>query len=94
MWTNSNAWAPTFRWTERWRLSRAARRLPERRSALTDLRAGMALIIAGFMAKGVTEIEDIEHVERGYENIVQKITSLGGEIEKTTLPDSVYAKAL
>jgi UDP-N-acetylglucosamine 1-carboxyvinyltransferase len=54
----------------------------------------MALIIAGFMAKGVTEIEDIEHVERGYENIVQKITSLGGEIEKTTLPDSVYAKAL
>jgi UDP-N-acetylglucosamine 1-carboxyvinyltransferase len=60
----------------------------------TDLRAGMALIIAGFMAKGVTEIEDIEHVERGYENIVQKITSLGGEIEKTTLPDSVYAKAL
>ncbi len=60
----------------------------------TDLRAGMALIIAGFMAKGVTEIEDIEHIERGYEDVVEKIIGLGGQIEKIVTPDSVYAKAL
>src|SRR5699024_6787718 len=35
----------------------------------TDLRAGAALIIAGLMAEGTTEIEDIEHIDRGYENI-------------------------
>jgi UDP-N-acetylglucosamine 1-carboxyvinyltransferase len=53
----------------------------------TDLRAGMALVIAGLMAEGVTEIEDVEHVERGYSCLVQKIRALGGDIEKQTIPD-------
>ena len=39
----------------------------------TDLRAGAAMIIAGLMADGVTEIHDIYHIDRGYENFEQKI---------------------
>ena len=46
-----------------------------------DLRAGAAMIIAGFMAHGVTEIYDIHHIDRGYENIVEKFKSLGANIE-------------
>ena len=46
----------------------------------SDLRAGAALIIAGLMAEGTTEIEDIYHIERGYEDIIEKIHSLGGKI--------------
>jgi UDP-N-acetylglucosamine 1-carboxyvinyltransferase len=47
-----------------------------------DLRAGAALIIAGLAAYGVTEIENIHYVERGYENIVLKLRGAGAEIEK------------
>ncbi|MDR3072096.1 MAG: UDP-N-acetylglucosamine 1-carboxyvinyltransferase [Clostridiales Family XIII bacterium] len=43
----------------------------------TDLRAGAALILAGLAAKGTTEISDIYHIERGYDNIVGKLASLG-----------------
>ena len=46
-----------------------------------DLRAGAAMIIAGLMAHGSTEIYDIHHIERGYENIVDKFKSLGANIE-------------
>jgi UDP-N-acetylglucosamine 1-carboxyvinyltransferase len=47
-----------------------------------DLRAGAALIIAGLAAYGVTEIENIHYVERGYENIAEKLRGAGAEIEK------------
>ena len=53
----------------------------------TDLRAGAAMVIAGLMARGTTEIYDIFHVERGYENIVEKIKGMGGLIEKVTIED-------
>jgi len=43
----------------------------------TDLRAGAAMIIAGLAAHGVTKIEDIEHIQRGYEDIVEKFVGLG-----------------
>ena len=46
----------------------------------TDLRAGAAMIIAGLVAKGTTEIEDIYHIERGYENVVGKFKGLGANI--------------
>jgi UDP-N-acetylglucosamine 1-carboxyvinyltransferase len=49
-----------------------------------DLRAGAALIVAGLAAYGVTEIENIHYVERGYENIVEKLRGAGAEIEKIT----------
>jgi len=46
-----------------------------------DLRAGAAMIIAGLIAHGATEIYDIHHIERGYENIVDKFKALGANIE-------------
>lgn len=46
-----------------------------------DLRAGAAMIIAGLIAHGKTEIYDIHHIDRGYENIVDKFKSLGADIE-------------
>ncbi len=47
-----------------------------------DLRAGAAMLIAGLMADGKTEIYDIYHIERGYEKVVEKITGIGGRIIK------------
>ena len=48
----------------------------------TDLRAGAALIIAGLSAKGETTIENISHIERGYENIIEQLKNLGADIKK------------
>ena len=53
----------------------------------TDLRAGAAMIIAGLVAKGQTEIEDIYHIERGYEDIVEKLRALGADITRIERPD-------
>lgn len=47
----------------------------------SDLRAGAALIIAGLIAEGTTVIENIEHILRGYEDIVQKLKNVGADIE-------------
>ena len=52
-----------------------------------DLRAGAAMIIAGLMAHGTTEIEDILHIDRGYENVVEKLTGLGADIKRIDVPD-------
>ena len=46
----------------------------------TDLRAGACLVLAGLLAEGTTTIVNIEHVLRGYENIVEKLTDIGAEI--------------
>lgn len=46
----------------------------------TDLRAGAAMIAAGLIADGTTKISDIEHVLRGYENIIEKLTNVGAHI--------------
>ena len=48
----------------------------------TDLRAGAALIIAGLMARGVTEIYELEYIDRGYEHIENKLRSLGAVISR------------
>lgn len=48
----------------------------------TDLRAGAALILAGLVAEGITEITDIEHIERGYVNIHEKLNQLGANIQR------------
>lgn len=47
----------------------------------TDLRAGAALVIAGLMAKGTTRITNVEHILRGYENIVEKLLDVGAKLE-------------
>ena len=48
----------------------------------TDLRAGAALVIAGLMARGVTEIYEPEYIDRGYEHLEDKLCSLGAEIRR------------
>ena len=59
-----------------------------------DLRAGVAMIIAGLAAKGRTEIEDIHYIERGYDDIVGKLRAVGADIKKVIIPDpSVFEKA-
>lgn len=55
----------------------------------TDLRAGAALIIAALSADGVSEIYDIFHVERGYENMEVKLRNLGANIVKAEEPDPI-----
>lgn len=47
-----------------------------------DLRAGAALVIAGLTAEGTTVVEDIHFIERGYENIIGKLTDLGADIRR------------
>ncbi len=58
----------------------------------TDLRAGAALIVAALGAEGVTEIYDIFHVERGYENMEEKLRALGADIVKVDEPDPAEAE--
>ena len=52
-----------------------------------DLRAGAAMVVAALAAKGKTTIEDIQYIERGYVNIVEKIRAVGGNIQKINFPE-------
>lgn len=52
------------------------------RVSAPDLRAGAALVIAGLAAEGITIVDDIYYIERGYENLDQKFQGLGAKIEK------------
>ncbi len=54
-----------------------------------DLRAGAAMIIAGLCAEGETAIGNIHYIDRGYESIVDKLTSVGAKIERRTYPDEI-----
>ena len=51
---------------------------------VTDLRAGAALIIAGVAAKGTTEVYNLEHIDRGYENIEEKFRKIGANIQRVS----------
>ncbi len=55
----------------------------------TDLRAGAALIIAGLSTEGTTEIEDIYHIERGYDNMDGKLRAMGADIVKRTVSENI-----
>lgn len=59
-----------------------------------DLRAGAAMLIAGLMADGCTEVEDIHHIERGYSDLVEKLNRLGADIRKVTCSDNETERAL
>ena len=52
-----------------------------------DLRAGAAMVIAGLVADDVTIVEDVHFIERGYENIIEKLQGLGGRIRRIETPD-------
>ena len=47
----------------------------------TDLRAGACLVLAGLVAEGITTIENVDHILRGYEQLIQKLTNVGAKIE-------------
>ncbi|MDP4114250.1 MAG: UDP-N-acetylglucosamine 1-carboxyvinyltransferase, partial [Bacillota bacterium] len=51
----------------------------------SDLRAGAALVIAGLLADGVTEVTGLEHIDRGYSNLVEKLTGLGATVWRESL---------
>ena len=53
-----------------------------------DLRAGAAMVIAGLAAQGTTEISNIYHIERGYEDIVRKLSGVGADIRVVVTPDA------
>ena len=52
-----------------------------------DLRAGAAMVIAGLAAQGITEIDGIHHIERGYETLVEKLSAVGADIRSIVVPD-------
>ena len=52
-----------------------------------DLRAGAAMVIAGLAAQGTTEVSNIKHIERGYEDIVGKLSGVGADIRMVEVPD-------
>lgn len=54
-----------------------------------DLRAGAAMVIAALTAEGTTVVDDIHHILRGYENIVEKLNAVGADIRLVQLPDAV-----
>ena len=60
------------------------RKLTGARVSAPDLRAGAALVIAGLAADGVTVVDDIVYIQRGYENFEEKLRSLGAEIERVS----------
>lgn len=54
-----------------------------------DLRGGAALALAGLIADGYTEVSAVHHIDRGYENFVEKLTQLGACVERVSRPDSL-----
>ena len=53
----------------------------------TDLRAGAAMLIAGLMAKGTTELQNLAHIDRGYENFEEKLRRLGAQLERVKMEE-------
>lgn len=54
-----------------------------------DLRGGAALVVAGLIAEGYTEVSAIHHIDRGYERFVEKLGALGAHVERLTVPDLI-----
>ena len=52
------------------------------------------VVIAALVAKGTTEIEEIHHIERGYEKLEEKLTALGANIRMVSIPDAALRQAL
>ena len=50
------------------------------------------MVIAGLVAEGTTVLEDIQYIERGYENIVEKLVDLGADIYRSQEPDQAMDK--
>lgn len=91
-----NVWEGRFRYVEELKRMGANIRVVDGNSAMiegvekltgaplhaTDLRAGAAMVIAGLMAEGVTELYELRHIDRGYEKLEEKFTALGADIRR------------
>ena len=88
-------WAKRFRYTDELRRMGANIKVAEPNATFigveklvgasvsaTDLRAGAALLIAGLSAEGITELSNMEYIERGYDNIIEKLQALGADIQR------------
>ena len=64
---------------------RGGRQLQGAPVSSTDLRAGAALVLAGIVADGETQVYNVEHIDRGYENYVGKLQSLGADVKRVML---------
>ena len=53
----------------------------------SDIRAGAALVVAGLVADGVTQVEGVEHVDRGYEDLVGALSALGADVRRQSSPE-------
>ena len=58
----------------------------------TDLRAGAALVLAGLIAEGETEVREIQHIERGYSSLIEKLRGLGADISKVEVQEGVIVQ--
>ena len=59
-----------------------------------DLRAGAAMVMAALAADGVSEVDETIHIERGYENIVEKLQALGADIRRVEMPVNAVTRAM
>ena len=59
-----------------------------------DLRAGAAMVIAGLCAQGVTEIQGVDYIERGYEDLVGKLRRVGADIRSVEIPENEEAQII
>ena len=57
-----------------------------------DLRAGAAMVTAGRAAQGTSEISNVKHIERGYEDIIGKLSGIGADIRAVEVPDPDQGK--
>jgi UDP-N-acetylglucosamine 1-carboxyvinyltransferase len=55
-----------------------------------DIRAGAALVLAGLVADGVTEVHEVHHADRGYEGFVEKLVALGADVRREQGPDPLF----
>ncbi len=56
-----------------------------------DIRAGAALVLAGLVADGVTEVQDVHHVDRGYAGFVDQLVALGADVRREAAPDDLFS---
>ncbi len=66
---------------------RGRERLSSAPVVATDIRAGAGLVLAGLVSDGVTEVQEVHHVDRGYPDFVEQLRGLGAQIERTQRPD-------
>jgi UDP-N-acetylglucosamine 1-carboxyvinyltransferase len=55
-----------------------------------DIRAGAALVLAGLVAEGVTEVGEVHHVDRGYAGFVEHLVALGADVRREAAPDELF----